>query len=106
MKLEAWEAILSILEAGGTFQNGRYELTNNNGKLHRHGGPAVVCLDGRRYWYQNGQRHRDDGPAEVYPDGSQYWYRNGLIHRDDGPAITYSDGTQHWYQYGKCFGGR
>jgi hypothetical protein len=75
MKLDTWEAILSILDAGGIFQNGRYEVVDSNGKLHR-----------------------DDGPATIYPDGSQYWYRNGKLHRDDGPAIIYPDGTQLWYQ--------
>ena len=79
MKLDLLEDIFSLTDAGGTFHNGRYELTNNNGKLHRDGGPAVICLDGRRYWYQNGLRHRYDGPALVYPDGRQYWYWNGAL---------------------------
>lgn len=81
MKLDNWEAISSLLQAGGTFQKGRYELRNNHGLFHR-----------------------NDGPAVIYPDGTQHWYRNGQFHRDDGPAITYQDGAQFWYLNGKRFG--
>jgi len=94
MKLEVWEDILSLIDAGGTFQNGRYELTNNNGKIHRDGGPALIYVDGRRYWYQNGLRHRGDGPALVYPNGRQYWYWNGaLVDEQIGEGYRQSSST-------------
>ena len=79
MKLDLWEAIFSLLDAGGTFQSGRYEVKNNNGKLHRDDGPALIYLDGMQCWYQNGHRHRYDGPALTYPDGRRYWYWNGYL---------------------------
>ena len=80
MKLDAWEAILSLLDSGGAFKYGRYEIRDSNGDLHRDNGPAIVYPDGTQYWYRNGQLHRDNGPAEVYPNGTQFWYRNGIYH--------------------------
>ena len=82
MKLDAWEAILSILDAGGIFQYERYEIRDRNGQLHRDNGPAVIYPDGTQLWYRNGKRHRDDGPSAVYPDGTQYWHRNGFRVKD------------------------
>jgi hypothetical protein len=79
MKLDLWEAIFSLLDAGGIFQNGRYEIRNSKGHLHRDGGPAAIYPDGRQYWYQNGKFHREDGPALTYPDGRRYWYWNGAL---------------------------
>ena len=101
MKLDIWQAISSLLEAGGTFQNDRYEVRASNGHLHRGDGPAIIYPDGRQYWYWNDKFHRDDGPAVIYPDGRQYWYWNDKFHRDDGPAIIYPDGEQHWYRAGQ-----
>ena len=75
MKLDTWELISSIIEAGGVLEDGAYRVRNSSGQLHRDDGPAIVHPDGRQYWYRNGQLHRDDGPAIVYPDGAQYWYR-------------------------------
>ena len=82
MKLDTWEAILSILDAGGIFQYERYEIRNNHGQLHREDGPAVIYPNGSYHWYRNGRRHRDDGPAEVFPDGKQFWYQNGFRVKD------------------------
>lgn len=81
MKLDAWEAVSSILEAGGTFQNEMYACRNSNGAYHREDGPAVVYPDGTQHWYRNGMFHRDDGPAVILPDGTQKWYRNGQLIR-------------------------
>jgi len=101
MKLDTAEAILSLLEAGGKWdEGGYYAVRNRNGRLHRDDGPAIVYPDGKQYWYRNGRLHRDDGPAVVHPDGRQEWYRNGEFHRDDGPAIVYPDGRQRWYRNG------
>ena len=101
MKLDNWEAVSSILQAGGKFENGRYVVCNNNGQLHREGGPALILLNGEQHWYRNGMVHRDDGPAVILPNGNQYWYRNDMYHRDDGPALIYQDGTQKWYLNGQ-----
>ena len=50
---------------------------NENGKLHREDGPAVIFPDGIQQWYINGNLHRGDDPAIICPDGRQYWYING-----------------------------
>ena len=77
MKLDTWQLVSSIIDAGGIRENGVYVVRNSAGQLHRDDGPAVVCPNGEQAWYRNGQLHRDDGPAVVPPDGGQEWYRNG-----------------------------
>jgi hypothetical protein len=79
MKLDIWEAISSILDAGGIFKYGRYEIRDRNGLRHRDDGPAVIYPNGTQCWYRDGNLHRDDGPAVIYPHGTQYWYLNGKI---------------------------
>lgn len=101
MKLDAWQLITSIIEAGGVFKDGAYRVRNSSGQLHREDGPAVVYPDGSHSWCRNNQLHREDGPAAIYPDGSQHWYRNGQLHREDGPAVIYRDGRQYWYLNGE-----
>jgi len=103
MKLDLWEAISSLLQAGGAFQHMRYEIRNNHGQLHRDDGPAVIYPNGKQAWCRDGHYHRDDGPAIIHPDGEQHWYRNGELHREDGPAVTYPDGRSFWYRNGKRF---
>jgi hypothetical protein len=100
MKLDIWEAISSLLEAGGKFEHGRYIVLNSNGEPHREDGPAIIYPYGTLKWYRNGEFHREDGPAIIYPDGAQEWYRNGQLHRDDGPAAIYPDGKLSWYTNG------
>lgn len=36
--------------------------SNNEGDVHRDGGPAIVCK-GFNIWYRHNKRHREDGPA-------------------------------------------
>ena len=64
---------------------------NDNGKLHRENGPAVVRENGSRVWYFNGEQYRVNGP------GDKQWYLNGKLHRENGPAVEYSDGYKAWY---------
>ena len=45
--------------------------------LHRENGPAIVCTNGHKEWWQNGQRHRIDGPAIEWRNGVRFWYVNG-----------------------------
>jgi len=52
MKLDLWQAIFDLLDAGGKSDYGRYILANNNGKLHRENGPAIICPDGAQEWYR------------------------------------------------------
>ena len=41
--------------------------------------------------------HRTDGPALVHASGTREWWQHGLLHRTDGPAIEYADGRlAHW----------
>jgi hypothetical protein len=82
MKLELYGLIQSLLEAGGKFDNGFYVIRDRVGQCHRDDGPAIICPDGRQYWYQNGNLHRDDGPAVIYPDGEQEWHLNGVFIRE------------------------
>jgi len=50
--------------------------------------PAEVGPDGTKYWKdKKGRYHREDGPAIVWLDGSKFWYFDGLCHRTDGPAV-------------------
>jgi hypothetical protein len=65
--------------------------------------PAIIWVDGSKYWYQYGKIHRDnDQPAMIYANGQKVWYQHNEIHRDnDQPAIIYSDGSKSWYQHGK-----
>lgn len=79
MKLDTWQLIASIIEAGGVFEDGAYHVRNSSGQLHREDGPAAIYLDGSQHWCRNGQYHREGGPAAIYPDGRQYWYQNGHL---------------------------
>jgi antitoxin component YwqK of YwqJK toxin-antitoxin module len=75
-----------------------------NGQLHRDNDqPATIDSNGTKEWYKNGQLHRDnDKPAVIYSNGSKYWYRNGQLHRDnDQPAMIYSNGSKYWYRNGQ-----
>jgi hypothetical protein len=59
MKLELYELIESLLEAGGKFYNGRYILLDNNGMCHRDDGPCIIYPDGRKFWFVNGDFIRE-----------------------------------------------
>jgi len=50
---------------------------NEQGELHREGGPAIECANGTKYWYHNDKLHREDGPAIEWADGTKYWFVNG-----------------------------
>ena len=58
-------------------ENERWE--NDEGQLHRDGGPALEHADGDRVWYQNGQPHRDGKPALECSDGTRAWYLRGRL---------------------------
>ena len=58
-------------------EHGIRKYYNSAGKLHRANGPAAICADDTKLWYQNGLRHRIDGPAIVTPGGYKAWYING-----------------------------
>jgi hypothetical protein len=51
---------------------------NEQGKVHREDGPAVIFKSGTKLWYYNGVKHRYDGPAIEQPDGYKRWFLNGV----------------------------
>jgi hypothetical protein len=55
----------------------QYKYKPGTNILHSDHGPAVVCTDGYKYWYQNGKCHRVDGPAIESTDGYKAWYIKG-----------------------------
>jgi len=83
------------------------EWTDEQGRLHRSDGPAVVeyYSDGRlraKHWYRHGRRHREGGPALVRYDQTgdllrAEWFVDGIRHRDDGPAVIVPDGRGEAY---------
>jgi hypothetical protein len=52
---------------------------SNKDRLHRDNGPAVIDVNGSKFWYKNGKRHRIDGPALEYYNGYNEWYIDGTF---------------------------
>ena len=58
--------------------------------------------NGTKRWVNDDNRlHRLDGPAVIYYDDDKMWYKNGKIHRENGPAIIQTDGQKRWYIHDK-----
>ncbi len=74
---------------------------NENGKVHRDDGPAMIAPNGYQSWYKNDIHHRDNGPAAILPNGTQYWYKNGKLYRKNGPALIWANGIQIWFKNDK-----
>lgn len=70
---------------------------NENHKLHREDGPAVIYTDDSCEWWICGKRHREDGAAIIRSSGHKEWWMNGQRHRDDGPARQLADGSKEWW---------
>jgi hypothetical protein len=86
------------------FTNNDYDGFCYQNKLHSFNDqPAIIYVNGSKFWYQHGELHRDnDQPAAIYSNGRKSWYQNGERHRDnDLPAVIHVDGLKLWYQYGK-----
>ncbi len=66
--------------------DGTIEWCDEEGGLHRTGGPACVYVNGTEKWYREGKRHRDDGPAAIYPDGRKVWFIEGEKVREERSA--------------------
>jgi hypothetical protein len=81
--------------------DGTQQWLDENGRLHRDDGPALVLPNGQEEWYRHGILHREDGPAVVWPDGREAWCRHGMLHREDGPAVVRPDGREEWWRNGK-----
>ena len=78
--------------------DGVIEWRDEEGELHRVGGPARVFPSGREEWFRLGCLHRSDGPAVIHANGSVKYYVDGVRHREDGPACVYVNGTEKWYR--------
>lgn len=85
---------------------------DDQNRLHRIDGPAVVFRWGMKEWWENGEfikreyhnkkgeLHRTSGAAIIFADGSKRWHQNGKLHREDGPAIECADGSKYWFKDG------
>jgi hypothetical protein len=55
--------------------------TDDEWRLHRTIGPAVIKQNGTKMWYKDGLRHREDGPAAIIfgksKQPSHYWFYEG-----------------------------
>lgn len=67
----------SASDEGRLGVDGTVEWRDDEGRLHRSGGPARVFASGREEWFRHGRLHRDDGPAAIYPDGRRVWFVEG-----------------------------
>jgi len=72
-------------------------LYDEDGYFHNSNGPAMIDIDGGRYWYRHGKLHREDGPASIYSSGLLKYYIDDCLHRLDGPAVVYPDGTGDYW---------
>jgi hypothetical protein len=48
---------------------------DDEGRLHRDNGPAMIHHDGEEWWV-HGQLHRETGPAWIEPRG-EWWFMRG-----------------------------
>lgn len=58
-------------------------------KVHSTGS---VCYTDEEY-----RLHRTDGPAVILPDGEKQWYLHGMLHNKQGPAIASPGHPPSWY---------
>jgi hypothetical protein len=80
-----------------TSPDGNIYYMDDQDRLHRLDGPAIIYPNGYKVYYQHGIIHRLGGPARIYSDGQHAYYQNGRLHRLDGPAKIYANGTiQYW----------
>lgn len=87
----------SATRSGQTLSESWYD---ENQKLHRVDGPALVDNDIKE-WFFHGKRHRTDGPAIEWEDGSKEWWNHGKLHRIDGPATDFVAPAQKgWWLFG------
>jgi len=68
------------------------------------GGYVVVDFSGTtKYYNEEGQLHRVGGPAYEEADGDKQWWLDGELHRADGPAREWADGTKEWWLDGQDY---
>jgi hypothetical protein len=64
-----------------------------------------VPSDGKpeRFYNDQGKLHKEDGPAIIWPDGHMEWWLDGKKHRNNGPAICHRDGLKEWDDNGNLY---
>lgn len=78
-------------------------------KWIHHGKPAQTgdynwFYYGAKHWQDEEQRlHRTDGPAIIHENGRKEWFIEGKRHREDGPALIQANGKQKFYLHGKLY---
>jgi hypothetical protein len=70
---------------------------DENWKLHRIGGPAIIRSNGVKERRVNGKQHRTDGQAIEHNKASMSWWIHGKLHRIDGPAYIWNVGDDEWW---------
>ena len=80
-----------------------YYWYDNDYRLHREDGPAIIWDDGSQHWYYRGFKHREDGPAIVGLNGFEAWWYEGERHREDGPAVIFANGRVEWWFLGEKY---
>ena len=87
----------------------RIVYQNEQGKLHREDGPALIKfkhnIDENKpkeivyeEWYKHGYKHREDGPAYVnHVNGIKIWYIDGNVWRLDGPAYVSPNEVRYYW---------
>lgn len=68
-----------------------------DGKLHRHNGPAIERPNGEKEYYQKGLLHRDNGPVIQRENGYTEYRQHGELHRLEGPAKIHASGSVEYY---------
>ena len=63
--------------------------------------PVVDKYGIRRWFDEEGKLHREDGPAVIFCGFVKEWYLHGKLHREDGPAVIYADGTVEYWLNGE-----
>jgi hypothetical protein len=55
---------------GEDFEAGTIVFTNRDGHIHKDNGPAIVCMDGFKAWYENGKwiRSKDQNGKTFHRD--------------------------------------
>ena len=52
---------------------------------------------GDKWWYDEEKKlHRSGGPAVIYSSGSKFWFQHGMAHRNNGPALIWNFGKIAW----------
>ena len=78
-------------------KHGNKRWLDQNNRLHREDGPAVIRKNGTIEYYIHGQRHRLNGPAVILVGIREEYWVNGDRHRLNGPAVIWNNGPIEWW---------